>query len=593
MRRIRPSLILAATLCLLAAFAPPAPAAISYRTFFQDPGTSRTEDLSLEAHTIELINATPAGERIRFAFRDFNYQPVADALIAAHARGVEVDGVIDRGEANQLAVIAMVAAIGADRVVVCGAGAFNSCIANVDPPSLQHNKFFMFSSVGDGRGPVVLQTSKNFLVPSQRTYYNDMVEIAGDGPLFAAYDAYVNDLKAQVRSDDHYLIEPKTGPNTIFTSPRFQPDRKTNDTIVDRMDEIDCSEGGSASGRGLIRVANMAFRSERAVIMETLVKLHRAGCEVDVVATNLDGDIVAGLASEGIRVRPFFLRGLSAAQPQVIVHSKFWIVDARSTLTGRRTKVVYAGSSNWRGDQQRSDDLLLRIVDDGVYDAYAGYWEKIRGRVASDQATPARDTRAPVSVLTRVDAPNPAGWNRGDVRLRIAASDGHNVGNSGLRRLHVELSGAQTGRFDLTGEEDAHRLAELAITTEGITTVSSFAEDRFGNLEPAQAADVKIDRTPPRIAGLPVSCELWPPNHRMVHVADVTASDAGGSSLAELTVRADGGDAEIDGGSVWVRAEKADHGRERTYVITATAADVAGNTTESTGECVVPHSQGG
>jgi hypothetical protein len=593
MRFIRPSLILATTLCVFAAVAAPAPAAIGYRTFFQDPGTSRTADLSLETHTIALINATPAGERIRFAFRDFNYQPVADALIAAHKRGVFVDGVVDGGEATQPPVVAMVAAIGPEQVVVCGGGGFNSCIANVDPPSLQHNKFFLFSSVGDGRGPVVLQTSKNFLTPSQLTYYNDMVEIAGDGALFAAYDGYVDDLKAQVRSEDHYLIEPETGPNTIFTSPRFQPDRRTNDTIVDRMDEIDCSVGGSATGRGLIRVANMAFRSERAVIMEKLVELHRAGCEIDVIATNLDGDIVAGLASEGIRVRPFFLRRISAAVPQVIVHSKFWLVDAGSTLTGRRTKVVYAGSSNWRPDQQRSDDLLLRVVDDGVHDAYNGYWEKIRDRAQSDQNVPRTDTVEPATALTATPGPNPAGWNRADVALRIAASDGHNVMNSGLRRLHVELSGAQTGSVDLTGEQDAHRLAELVVTAEGETTVSYFAEDRFGNRSTVATHVVRIDRTPPRIEGLPVSCVLWPPNHRMVRVADVTASDAGGSGLAGLTVGAEGGDVEIDGGSVSVRAEKAARGRARTYVIAATATDVAGNTTEGSGECVVPHSRGG
>ena len=199
--------------------------------------------------------------------------------------------------------------IGADRVVVCGArGVFDSCIASADPPSLMHNKFLTFSRLADGRGPVVLQTSKNFLAPSQLTYYNDMVEIDGDVPLYEAYNAYFADLQAQVRSDDHFIVAPEAGPNTIFTSPRFQATRDVNDTIVERMDEIDCSEGGSASGRGLIRVANMAFRSERAVIMRKLVELHRAGCEIDVIATNLDGDIVAGLASEGIRVRPFFLR---------------------------------------------------------------------------------------------------------------------------------------------------------------------------------------------------------------------------------------------------------------------------------------------
>ena len=593
MRLSRPSLILAAALCALAAAAPPASAAIGYHTLFQDPGTSRTADLSLDNRVVTLINATPAHEQLRFTFRDFNSRPIADALIAAHLREVDVRGVIDGDERTQQTVIDLVRVIGADRVVVCGApGFFNSCIANVDPPSLMHNKFFTFSRLADGREQVVLQTSKNFLSPSQLTYYNDMVEIDGDGPLYQAYDKYFADLQAQVRTDDYDVTAPDDGPNTIFISPRFQATRDVDDTIVDRMDEIDCSEGGSASGRGLIRVANMAFRSERAVIVGKLGELHRAGCEIDVIATNLDGDIVAGLASEGIRVRPFFLRRLSAAQPQVIVHSKFWLVDAISTRTGRRTKVVYAGSSNWRGDQQRSDDLLLRMVDDGVYDAYAGYWEKIRDRAASDQATPTSDLKPPVSALTRRPAANAAGWNRDDVALRIAASDGHNVSNSGLRSLHVEMTGAQSGTWDLAGEQDASRVAELVVTAEGETTVSYFAEDRFGNREAPQTRTVRIDRTPPRIAGLPPACTLWPPNGRMVTVAQVTASDEG-SGVASLTADATGGDVTVDGGTIAVRAEKAERGRARTYALTARATDVAGNVAEGAAECVVPHSQGG
>jgi hypothetical protein len=79
----------------------------------------------------------------------------------------------------------------------------------------------------------------------------------------------------------------------------------------------------------------------------------------------------------------------------------------------------------------------------------------------------------------------------------------------------------------------------------------------------------------------------------MVQVADVTASDEGGSGLSGLTVDAAGGDAEVDSGSVWVRAEKAGRGLARTYVIGAIAIDMAGNATESSGECVVPHSQAG
>ena len=194
----------------------------------------------------------------------------------------------------------------------------------------------------------------------------------------------------------------------------------------------------------------MAFLSERAVIMRKLVDLHRQGCEVDVIATNLDGDILAGLVSAGIRVRPFFLRARPGL-PQVIVHSKFWLVDARSTRTGARTRLAYAGSSNWRPDQQRSDDLLLRIADDGVYAAYDAYWERIRDRAQSDQNRPATERTPPALALTAVPAPDEAGWNRTDVTLRIAASDGHNVQNAGLRRLHVEMHGAQEGHLGPLG----------------------------------------------------------------------------------------------------------------------------------------------
>jgi hypothetical protein len=605
---MRTALIAAAAALVLAA-AGAAPAAaddpVTYHTYFQDPGAVPGQDFSLERHAIALIDATPPGERITFAFRDFNRDPVADALIAAHDRGVEVDGVIDGGERGQLPVQRLVAALGPDHAVLCGAPGFefNSCIAYPLRPGdagLQHNKFLTFSRLEDGRADVVLETSENFLFPSQYSYYNDMVEIDGDGPLYGAYLQYVADLKAQVRSNDYFHILPsRYAPNTIFLSPRAQPDFDHDDTIVDRLKEIDCSQGGSPTGHGLIRVANMAFRTERAVIMRELVKLHRAGCDVEVILSNADGDILAGLVSAGIPVHPFFLRALRTAptRPQVIVHDKFFLVDAKSTLTGARTKITYAGTSNWRADEQYSDDLLLRIIDDGVYDAYNGYWELIRSRAASDQSRPASESVAPSSVLTVSPTPNGAGWNRSDVTVRVAASDGHNVNASGLKRLHVEMSGAQTGSWDFPGETDGYNVQELPITAEGTTTVTLQAEDNMGNLEPRHSYEVRIDKTAPTIAGLPHGCELWPPDNQMVHVADISAGDKG-SGLYDLSVTSssdalsDDGDIAISGGSVDLRAQKAEDGATRTYQVTATAADVAGNLSTASGTCVVPRSQG-
>ena len=147
-------------------------------------------------------------------------------------------------------------------------------------------------------------------------------------------------------------------------------------------------------------------------------------------------------------------------------------------MTHRRVRIAYAGSSNWRGDQQLSDDLLLRIADRGVYDAYGDYWELIRGRAASDQLPTATDMVAPSSALTA---------RRRSVR--IAASDGHNVAQlSGIKRLHVEMSGARTGTWEFLGEHDGYAVEDLPV--KGGTTVTYWAEDNAGNVEPPHTVTV-------------------------------------------------------------------------------------------------------
>ena len=562
---------------------------ITYRTLFQDPGEPPVQDLALERHAIALIDATPVGERITFAFRDFNRQPVADALIAAHRRGVDVHGVVDGDERTRGPVRMLLAALGPERFVICGTPdfVFASCIANVDPPSLQHNKFLTFSRLADGRHHVVLQTSKNFFGPSQLAYYNDMVEIERDVGLYDAYVRYLFELKAQVRTDDHYVIAwGDDGRNAIFTSPRRQPDRRTNDTIADRMDEIDCSDGGT------IRAANMAFRSERSVIMERLIALRDAGCDVEVIFSTADADIVAGLVLARIPIHPFFIRGITGGRPQVIVHSKFWLVDAKNRATGARERITYAGSSNWRGDQQRSDDLLLRMRDDDVHAAYTAYWEKIRSRARSDLPRAGTDAEPPLSLAAVRPPANAAGWHDGPVTVRIVASDGHTMSARGLDRLTVSMTGAEQGAWTFTGEQSGYAVHELPVTAEGITTITHRAFDAAGLEGPERSVTVKIDRTPPVIRGLPRKCRLWPPNHRLVRVADVRAGD-GTSGVRDLEITAesdaphDKGDIVVDGARVFLRAEKNPRGRPRTYTITARATDVAGNRATATATCTV------
>ena len=79
----------------------------------------------------------------------------------------------------------------------------------------------------------------------------------------------------------------------------------------------------------------------------------------------------------------------------------------------------------------------------------------------------------------------------------------------------------------------------------------------------------------------------------MVTIADVEAADSlSGISGLEVWASSDepsGGDIDIDGGAVRVRAERDGRGDGRTYTVLATATDVAGNLTTRSGSCTVPH----
>jgi hypothetical protein len=132
----------------------------------------------------------------------------------------------------------------------------------------------------------------------------------------------------------------------------------------------------------------------------------------------------------------------------------------------------------------------------------------------------------------------------------------------------------------------------MTFTEEGRYVVTYRAVDVLGNAEPEQTVEVRIDRTEPTITGLPDDgCRIWPPNHRFVKIADVTAAD-NGSGVAAVDVEAwseDGApeDVRVEDGEVWVSAELAPRGRNRTYTVTARAVDRAGNTATATGSCVV------
>jgi hypothetical protein len=130
------------------------------------------------------------------------------------------------------------------------------------------------------------------------------------------------------------------------------------------------------------------------------------------------------------------------------------------------------------------------------------------------------DNIPPTTTAIPSPGPNGNGWNNTSVTVELNATD--NPGGSGVKQIQYALSGSE----NIGLQTVAGNVAPVPISAEGITTLTYFAEDNAGNQETSKTLTVRIDETPPVISGLPVQgCTIWPPNHKLVQVATVTAAD--------------------------------------------------------------------
>jgi len=212
---------------------------------------------------------------------------------------------------------------------------------------------------------------------------------------------------------------------------------------------------------------------------------------------------------------------------------------------------------------------------------------------AAREPYPAPEDTAPPTTSAAVSPDADAnGWHHQQVTVDLTATDDV----VGVKEIHVQrVDRAGLTRDTAVIEPGDH--ATVTLDAEGDHEIRYFAVDLLGNREPARSLRVRLDRTVPVVSGLPSEpCVIWPPDKRMVTIADVEAIDAlSGLARLRLSVSSDEptqDDVVVDGGTVQVRADRDGHGDGRTYTVLATATDVAGNNTTRRGSCTVPHDRG-
>jgi phosphatidylserine/phosphatidylglycerophosphate/cardiolipin synthase-like enzyme len=334
----------------------------TFEVAFSQPQPDGSNDPSLENQLSELLELAVPGSQVRVALFHITRVPMAEAFVAAAERGVDVDIVLDAdnlaadGSPNA-AVSTLIDGLGAGRVTWCA----DACIG----VNINHNKIFLFSELADGSRDVVVQSSAN-LTSTQRRLHNNAVVIRGDATLYAGYLDYWADLQAR-RTDTSYY---RKADGDLGTRLYMYP-RASGDTVLSILGNVDCFPGSE------IHLAMSIFTAARVEVARELGRKASQGCEVRA-AVNLEapGEVVNAMASGGVDVIRY------PTEPGVRgIHSKYLLVSSRYFGSDEPQKIVWTGSHNYSGNALRNnDETILKIADDGVYDAFRADWEDIATR---------------------------------------------------------------------------------------------------------------------------------------------------------------------------------------------------------------------
>lgn len=372
--------------------------------FFAVPLANGNGDATLENKILELVNGTPSGARIRISMFHWTRTKVAKAVVAAHQRGVDVQIVLDK-QANEVgsslarvaddsdpddvvpdedvdaaetpnedepttlaksvvnpAIQILQTGLPASAITFCTRGN-GSCQGN----GIDHNKIYMFSTTG-GSKKVVVQSSANL---TTHLLHNNLVISRNDADLYDAYVGYFAKLKAHKENLDYYRSA--KGDHTIA----YYYPRESGDTIISVLDKVKCT---SASH---IRVAMAFFTDGRMAIAKKLAALKHAGCDVRVnmrkAGKDSSANIIHTLRAGGVSV------GLYPDAHGANIHSKYLIVDSAYETAGQghpHRKLVWTGSHNYTGGALRNnDEVLLRVDNGAVFDAFVHNWNVIRAQI--------------------------------------------------------------------------------------------------------------------------------------------------------------------------------------------------------------------
>jgi phosphatidylserine/phosphatidylglycerophosphate/cardiolipin synthase-like enzyme len=348
---------------------------------FNDPNGSRGQQTALMDQIIGAVNNVPSGSVIRVVAYSFDYQPVADALIAAKKRGAQVRLLIDsHAETAQIRQLRSAFGTGTSDGTYLRTCRF-SCMANTD--SFIHSKLYLFSRTG-GATYVSMNSSANPAETGVSKSWNNTYTTVGDKTLYDANVKNFNDMLPDKTNTDYYHTV-DSPPYKEYFFPRAGS-TKNSDTIYNILNDVSCPS--------TIRLTTYFWTSARRYLAQKLSALKKAGCTVEVIYPDGPGsqDTIYPEVTADLRSGPVDTWN-TRPKKGFYVHNKVILIDGTYQGVGGQ-KLVYATSQNLTLTSLReSNEVMLRIPNiPSVYTAYLNNFQQIKSQSVKIISSTAKTT---------------------------------------------------------------------------------------------------------------------------------------------------------------------------------------------------------
>ena len=341
---------------------------------FNNPLGSSTKQRRLLTQLIRAVNHTPPGAIIRMAVFSFADPQTADALIAAHRRGVQVRLIVS-GNHEYPAMVRVRKAFGSDP----GARSFtvycsSSCRGSAGQ---MHAKYFSFGRTGTARW-VTMVGSVNVTRNNAENQWSDLYTVADDRAYFRAYLRWFKQLKLDAALEDPYVVKTVGSHEIHFTPVGLE---QHPDPVLEALEPIACetrqgdldpdSTEPDAVVATSVMISAYAWNGERGKrVARRVAQLVDAGCRVRVFyGTGTGGAVRAILTNNGARMR-------SSSSNGVTTHEKLMVVSGAYDGQLQTTR-AWTGSHNWSSRALRRDDLIVQIGDESVAEEYAAGFRRM------------------------------------------------------------------------------------------------------------------------------------------------------------------------------------------------------------------------